>query len=186
MKNKALLVVAIAAFGLLFATSPYIANAASLITGAQIKDNSVTGADIREGTLATVPSAGRLAKLPSGHTESGAFSAAGANSSGTGGWLGFGITYPQVLGAAISDDHIVDTDINPDTTHCPGAGRAARGYLCLYFWDHSNVSAVYGYSNDSNSPYTKSALHGSVGVGLYAPVTGNTPYIDGIWTVTAP
>jgi len=186
MKNKSLLVAAIVAFGLLFATSPYVASAASLITGAQIKNNSITGADVKEPSLATVPSAGKLTKLKSGHTESGGFSAAGANSSGSGGWLGFGITYPQMLATPIADSHIVDTDINPDATHCPGAGHAARGYLCLYFWDHSGVNAVYGYSNDTSSPYTAAALHGSVGVGLYAPVSGDAPYIDGVWTVTAP
>jgi hypothetical protein len=133
-----------------------------------------------------VPSAGKLAKLKSGHSESGAFSAAGANSAGSGGWIGFGITYPQMLAKPVADGHIIDTETNPDATHCPGAGHAARGYLCLYFWDHHNVGSVYGYSNDSDSPYTAGALHGSVGIGLYAPVNGDTPYVDGVWTVTAP
>lgn len=188
MKNKALIALAVAAFGLLFVTSPYVADAAGLITGAQIKNNTVTGADVKESTLATVPSAAALAPLKPGHTESGAFAVGGALDAASADYVGWGITYPQRLAKPIPDSHIIDTSVSPHPTQCPGAGRAARGYLCLYFYDHHNVGEAYGYSddNDASSPYTKSALHGSVGVGIYDQVTGNGPYADGIWTVTAP
>ncbi|HJQ06179.1 MAG TPA: hypothetical protein VJ872_12080 [Nocardioides sp.] len=188
MKNKALIALAVAAFALLFATSPYVANAAGLITGAQIKNNTVTGADVKESTLATVPSAGTLAPLRSGHTESGAFAVGGAKDAAPADYIGWGITYPQRLAKPIPDSHIIDTEASPQPTLCPGAGRAARGYLCLYFYDHHNIGTAYGYSDDSDpsSPYTKSALHGSVGVGIYDEVTDTGPYADGVWTVTAP
>jgi ABC-type cobalt transport system substrate-binding protein len=182
MRKKLLVVLAVVVAALLLATNPVVAKAGNLITGADIKDNSVKGADVKESSLAAVPWANGLTPLPSGQTESGAFSAAGANSSGSGGWLGFDINYPRPLATPIDEGKIIDTDINPDATNCPGPGQAAPGYLCLYFYDHSGTGAAYGYS--SSGPYAQ--LDDSVGVGLYVPVTGAQPYVDGVWTVTAP
>ena len=182
MRKKLVVALAVVVAALLLATNPMVAKAGGLITGADIKDNSVKGADVKESSLGAVPSANSLTTLPSGKTESGAFSAAGANSSGSGGWLGFDINYPRPLATAIDEGKIVDTFVNPDPTHCSGPGHAAAGYLCLYFYDHSGTGAAYGYSN--SGPYAQ--LANSVGVGLYVPVTGATPYVDGVWTVGAP
>jgi hypothetical protein len=129
----------------------------------------------------THSSRARQAVLPSGQTESGAFSAGGANSSGSGGFLGAGITYQIPLGTAIANGHIIDTGSHP-TSLCPGPGRAARGYLCLYDTQlYSNVDDGYGYS--SNVGYFS---HPSPGVVLYFHVTGSAPYVGGEWTVRAP
>ena len=170
--------VVIAAF--LLVTNPMVADAAKLITGAQIKNNTVTGKDVKEGSLAAVPKANGLTPLKSGQTQSGAFSAAAGNSNS--GYLGFAITFPRSLNTAIDENNIIDTVADPDPVNCPGAGQAAPGYLCLYSNARNGVDYIYGYS--TGSPYGDTAK--SVGIGLYAVVDGATPYVDGIWTVTAP
>jgi hypothetical protein len=152
------------------------------LKGADIKNGSLTGADVQESSLGTVPSANNLTPLPSGQTQSGAFSAAGANSTGAGGWIAFEINYPRPLATPIADANIIDTAFAADLAHCPGPGQAAPGYLCLYPSARNGVGKAYGYSD--NAPYTD--LPYSVGIGLYDPVTGSQPYYNGVWTVTAP
>ena len=181
MRNKIVTALAVVLAAVLLSTTPVAAEAGKLITGKQIKNNSVTGKDVKESTLKTVPSAASLAPLPSGASESGAFSAA-AGDSGSGGWLGFSINFIRPLSTAIDESHIIDTSYAPDAAHCPGPGQAARGYLCLYSNARSGVEEIYGYS--TSGPYDELAR--SVGIGLYVPVSGNQPYVDGIWTVTAP
>lgn len=182
MRNKLVVALAVVVAAFLLATNPLVAKAGGLITGADIKDNSVKGADVKESSLAAVPWANNLTLLPSGQSESGAFSAAGANSAGAGGWIAFEINYPRPLATPIAFDHIIDTAFAADPTHCPGPGHAAPGYLCLYPSARASVGKAYGYSD--SPPYT--SLPYSVGVGLYDPVTGPAPYYNGVWTVTAP
>lgn len=152
------------------------------VTTPKLKNGAVTASKLNT-TGVTVPNAlqaNSLTPLPSGQSESGAFSGGGGTS--TSGWFGFDVTYPRALATAIANNHIIDTTATPDPTHCPGPGKAAAGYLCLYFQYHSNVGTVYGYS--TNYPY--SAVSPSVGVGFYAPITGTFSYANGVWTVTAP
>lgn len=118
--------------------------------------------------------------LPSGHSESGMFSAAEGTSTGSGGWIADNITYQRPLAQAIENSHIVDVQGVGPVDHCAGPGQAEPGYLCLYNWIHSGVSAGYGYSA-SGSFSTP-----SVGVVLYWPVSGSYAYAGGEWTVTAP
>ncbi|HWJ83561.1 MAG TPA: hypothetical protein VNS55_15080 [Nocardioides sp.] len=185
MRKKIVVALAVVVAALLFVTNPLVARASGLLTGADIKDNSLKGVDIREGSLGAVPKANNLTPLPSGKSQSGTFSAAAGNSA-SGGWLGFSITYPRPLATAIDPANIVDTAFAADATHCPGPGQAAPGYLCLYGNARSGVGEAYGYSD--SGPYSAATAHlgYSVGVGLYDPVTGNNPYYDGVWTVTAP
>jgi hypothetical protein len=124
----------------------------------------------------------RSGTLPSGQSESGTFSAGGSNTTGAGGYLGYGITYPRPLKTAISNANIIDALGTGPVTHCPAPGKADPGYLCLYNWVNAGVSAGYGYSSNA-APYFSSP---SVGVVLYWPVTGDQPYAGGEWTVTAP
>ncbi len=192
MGKKLVVALAVVVAALLLATNPLVAKAGGLITSADIKNNSVKGidvknnslrgVDIKEGSLGAVPKANTLTPLPPGNSQSGAFSAAGANSSGPGGWIGFEINYPRPLASPIVNANIIDTAFAADPVNCPGPGQAAPGYLCLYGNARSGVGEAYGYS--SSGPYGQ--LPNSVGVGLYVPVTGSQPYYDGIWTVTAP
>jgi hypothetical protein len=191
MRNKLIASAAVLVTAFLLVTNPVVADAARLITGGDIKNNTITskdikdgslkGVDIKESTLATVPAANNLTPLPSGQSQSGAFSAA-AGDSGAGGWLGFEINYARPLSSPIANGNIIDTVKTPDAAHCPGPGHAAPGYLCLYSNARNGVDYLYGYSD--SGPYAQTAK--SVGVGLYAVVNGATPYVDGIWTVTAP
>jgi hypothetical protein len=154
------------------------ANHASTADTATNATNATTAANATNAAHATASDG--LTNLPSGASESGAFS--GGGGAATSGYFGFGITYARPLATAIADNHIVDTNKNPDATHCPSAGHAAAGYLCLYFQYHSNLGALYGYSTDS--PY--SSVSPSIGVGIYAPITGASSFANGVWTVTAP
>jgi hypothetical protein len=119
--------------------------------------------------------------LPSGQSESGMFSAAEGTSTGSGGWIGAGVSYPRPLAHAIQNSHIIDVQGVGPVDHCAGPGQAERGYLCLYNWIRSGVSAGYGYSDEGSSFSTP-----SVGAVLYFPVTGSYAYAGGEWTVTAP
>ena len=182
MRKKLVVAFAVIVAAFLLVTNPLVAKAGGLITGADIKDNSVKGADVKESSLGPVPRANGLTLLPSGQSQSGAFSAAGANSAGAGGWIAFEINYQRPLATPMAFDHIIEPAFAADPAHCAGPGQAAPGYLCLYPSARSGVGKAYGYSD--SSPYTD--LPYSVGVGLYDPVTGPTPYYNGVWTVTAP
>lgn len=118
--------------------------------------------------------------LPSGKSESGMFSAGEGSATGSGGWIADNVTYQRPLTQAIANSHIIDAQGVGPVDHCPGPGQAERGYLCLYNWISSGVSAGYGYS--SNSQFSSP----SVGVVIYWPVTGSYAYAGGEWTVTAP
>jgi hypothetical protein len=160
------------------ATNATNANHASSADTATNATNATTATNATNATHAA--SADGLSNLPSGQTESGAFS--GGGGAATSGYFGFGITYARPLATAIADNHIVDTNKNPDAAHCPSAGHAAAGYLCLYFQYHNNVGALYGYSTDS--PY--SSISPSIGIGIYAPIMAANSYANGVWTVAAP
>ncbi|QLQ09624.1 MAG: hypothetical protein HZY75_03550 [Nocardioidaceae bacterium] len=150
------------------------------VTGKDIKDDSLTGKDIKEGTLKAVPKAKGLAPLKPGKSLTGAFGGAGGTS--TGGRFGEGITFQQPIQAAAADITVVDTNKNPDLSHCPAPGQAARGYMCLYFTYHSNVGTVYkAFMNAAGYPNDK-----VYGLSLYYPITGSGSYASGSWTVTAP
>ena len=163
------------------ATSAGSAGTATNASNANHAASADTATNATNATNAThATSADGLTALPSGQSESGTFSGAGGSS--TSGWFGMAVNYQRPLATAIDPSHIVDTNKNPDATHCPGAGHASAGYLCLYFARHISVGTVYGYSN--SVPYN--AVTPSVGVGLYAPIAASGSYADGIWTVSAP
>jgi hypothetical protein len=118
--------------------------------------------------------------LPSGQSESGMFSAGGANDT-VAGYIGAGITYVQPLAMPIADDHIIDVQGVGPVTHCAGPGQADPGYLCLYNNIYNGVDVGYGYSDDAGYFSTPSA-----GVVLYWTVLGADAYAGGQYTVTAP
>jgi len=123
--------------------------------------------------------AGALANLRSGQSESGTFSAGGGTD--TGGYIGQGVTYVRPLSSAILDGHIVDVATGTwPAANCPGPGKAAVGYLCLYEMQTNNVGTGYGYSSTLGT----TPSFGSV---LFWPVVGGgLPYAGGVYTVTAP
>jgi hypothetical protein len=154
---------------------------------AKLGNNAVTGAKVNESSLGPVPlattanTAGSLSTLPPGQSQSGFFSAGGANDSATG-YIGAGITYRQPLATPIANANIIDTQGAASVPHCPGVGQADPGYLCLYNRIFSGVGAGYGYS-DSPPGYFSTPSNGVV---LYWPVTAANAWAGGQYTVTAP
>jgi hypothetical protein len=153
-----------------------------------------TGAPGKEGPTGKVGPAGKEGPagkdltaetpLPSGQSESGAFSAAAGYDSSGGGWLGAGVTYVQPLANAIESSHIEDIK-SGTTTECPGPGQAERGYLCLYDYINYDVESAYGYSTNEELGLPTGAA--SPGVVLYWPAAAaGEPYAGGVYTVTAP
>jgi hypothetical protein len=116
--------------------------------------------------------------LASGKSESGNFGNGGGDASGD--WIGVGITYPRALKAAIISSHVIEVT-GTSASHCPGAGHAAKGYLCIYNSIASGVDPltdIYAKTSDNL---------GKVGVVLYWSVSSDnaSPYVGGSWTVTA-
>jgi hypothetical protein len=156
------------------------ASAAALINGHSIKPNTVTGVQVKESTLKTVPSANALTLLPSKHSESGTFAGAMSDADG---YLGVGITFQRPLKKAIPNGHVIDVQ-GASATHCPGIGKADPGYLCLYNGDVYNVTLNYIYSTTS---WVHATGKPSFGVVLYWTLTApGSGYVGGTWTVTAP
>lgn len=130
--------------------------------------------------------------LPSGQSESGTFSAGGGYDAGhtvSGieyfGYMGAGITYVQPLSNPIEESHIKDMQGSATSTECPGPGRAARGYLCLYDNIANDVYEGYGYSSREELGLPATSV--SPGVVLYWEIrAAGEPYTGGTYTVTAP
>ncbi|MEO8106712.1 MAG: hypothetical protein ABI720_05280 [Actinomycetes bacterium] len=156
--------------------------AGSLINGADIKKNTVTGKQVKEPSLGAVPKAKNLTPIKSGQSMSGTFGAGGANSTGAGGFLGTSITYARPLATPIPNEQVKDIRKDTNTNKCKGPGKAAPGFLCLYNEQYNNVDHGYAYSDERYLQVNGK----SVGVILFWDVLGDAPYVGGTWTVTAP
>jgi hypothetical protein len=86
------------------------------------------------------------------------------------------------LSKPIAVSHIIDVRAK-SAAHCPGAGRAARGYLCLYNRDTAGTIGTAFYS-DTGQYFPKSG--GKLGALLYWSVDVGSAFVGGEWTVTAP
>jgi hypothetical protein len=115
--------------------------------------------------------------LPSGQSESGFYAAAGGSS--TTGFIGTGITYSQPLTAPIPDSSVIWNKAGTTSIHCPGYGKADRGFLCLYDNEENGVGTGVFYSGDSFSTPSAGAI-------LYWTLTATGNYVSGEYTVTAP
>jgi len=115
--------------------------------------------------------------LPSGQSESGFFAAAGGSSAA--GFIGTAISYVQPLTAPIADANIIWNKAGVPSIHCPGYGRADRGYLCLYDSEEFGVGTGVFYSSDGFSTPSAGAI-------LYWTLTTAGNYVSGEYTVTAP
>jgi hypothetical protein len=156
------------------------------VTGAKIEKHAITAAKIDPRGL-TVPNAANAvalgthgasyfapATLQSGRSESGVWIASG---SGSVGFDGQGVAFPTPLAGALDGGH-VDQPASGTDSHCPGAGQAAQGYLCVYTSFSENVTV----SIDNHSGTVGSDAYGFF-VGLKVSATPGLAY--GSWTVTA-
>ncbi len=115
--------------------------------------------------------------LPSGQSESG-FYGVGSGSSTTG-YVAEGISFSQPLAAPIAPNHVVYNALKGTSTHCPGFGQAAPGYVCLY---EAEASALAFYITRDFVLNENAA--DKYGFALFFEVKG-AGYAAGSWTVTA-
>jgi hypothetical protein len=161
------------------------------IAGNRLKPNTLTGKEINESTLGTVPLANRAkaaplpSSLPSGQTE-------------TGGWeFGLGpagpvnamISFPVPVNGTLAY-HIIDTTKNPpdtDPTGCtgtPSAPAAMPGNFCVFVGAEYNGPGIT--TGGVINPLTGS--EGSVsrfGAVVFGTSTNNLTIAGGSWAVTA-
>ena len=119
------------------------------------------------------------AVLPSGQTETGVYGVSGNSVSRISDSVNFRIP----LAAALDKPHVQFlTAASAATTSCPGAGKAAAGYLCIYEKTGSNRTFV-----DTLSTATALSGSGPGGFLIYFTASATTPAISyGTWAVTVP
>ena len=119
------------------------------------------------------------AVLPSGQTETGVYGVSGNSVSRISDSVNFRIP----LAAALDKPHVQFlTAGSAATTNCPGVGKAAAGYLCIYEKTGSNRTFV-----DTLSPATGLSGAGPGGFLIYFTASSTSPAISyGAWAVTVP
>lgn len=148
------------------------------VTTAKIKNGAVTASKIQLKTLGFQP-----ATLPSGATETGVWNLEGTLPSNFGNVISLRIP----LAAAIPSTHVQYISHTASfTAQCPGFGKAAKGYFCVYEGDQFNtvnVGAPYYLTGQGKlSPGV-----GPDGATIFANTSGSGyGYADGDWAVTAP
>jgi hypothetical protein len=194
LPSPAWIVAVIALFGA-FSTT---ATAALLVTGANIKNGTVTGLDVKESSLAKVPNADKLdgfdssqlipgGVLPSKKTIRGtyglSFYADVPGQAGLTTWS-FGVMLPSAPLAPAGN--FIKAGQGP-TAKCPGSPadpQAAPGNLCIYESLASNVEAgatMFRFG----SPAPNAADRFGVGLRKFSTGTGAASTF-GTWAVTAP
>jgi hypothetical protein len=141
---------------------------------AQIKNGAVTAAKLKWGQT-----------LPAGKTEVGDWGYGDTAQTGAGAesWPVF--SFPVPLAKAVNHAVAVNGSSGP---HCPGAGRAAPGYLCVYVANKSNTDQIHNFniSNPETSDGGNNTA-GAHGFSIYlAATTIGAWYIKGTYAVTAP
>jgi len=150
--------------------------AAGSVGSSALAAGSVTSTKLAAGSVDVAnltTAAKQIQPLASGQSESGAYSAADGDATGTGnGFLGVGVTYTRPLSAPLS--HGMEDTISGLTTECPGAGSALPGWLCFYPYFEANSLGGYCYTTDTP------------GAVCYFPTkAGGGSYVGGTYTVTA-
>jgi hypothetical protein len=129
--------------------------------------NGANGADLTTQT-----------PLASGQSESGAFAVADGESKT--GYAAEGITFSQPLPAGIAENHVVYNTVGTTTPQCPGPGKAAAGFVCLYESESSGMTFLL----TRNFALTLNAADPS-GFAIFWTANASSGYAAGTWTVTA-
>ena len=94
------------------------------------------------------------------------------------------VTFPIPLAAALDSAHVVYVT-GSSATHCPGRGRADRGYLCLYESTNSSLSSSPAVVKPTTTfvPAYGAEREGFL---LIATSVGTNPFVYawGSWAVT--
>ena len=167
----------------LHATSAGSATSATNASHATTADNATTATNATNlgGHPASFYSP---ATLQSGQSESGVFGFGGPSPGNNYGYTS-AVTFPILLAHALDSNHVVAvTEGTAPQRHCPGAGQADPGYLCVY----SEVSIFMVIpSNGIGFPDSQQVGAAANGFVLFASTTQTTgaASIYGTWTVSS-
>jgi hypothetical protein len=157
----------------------------------QVRNDSLTGVDIKEGSLREVPNAGKLGgqtpvelrytgKVPSGVTLEGNWGY-DTQSAGPGDYNAY-VSYGATFRSALSPEYAG----TGTTAHCTGSAEkpsARRGFVCFYLF----TGATAGVS--SFGALDVAFVNTRFGSGLQLGVSaapGSDVFADGTWAATAP
>lgn len=185
--SPALVIALIALFVALGGTS-YAAIALKLprnsVGTPQLKNGAVTAGKLNASAIAALKA---IRTLPSGVTETGdwGFGTNSAGGVGAAAQMWATTSFPIPLANALDANHVIYVS-GASATHCPGAGQAAAGYLCVY---QNQLQSANQPDNSSifspeNSGYQGT---GKYGFALRLAYTSAGSYSGfGSWAVTAP
>jgi hypothetical protein len=185
--------------------------APNAVTSPKVKDGSLTAADFAAGALPAgpkgdtgaqgpkgdtgsqgpkgdtgAPGTSALSTLPAGSTESGTYAIGGPTPGpgGTQSTLIANVSFPVPLAAGLDDTHVVYNDSGTTSAHCPGAGHADSGFLCLY---ESNHGTAHGFQiiDSSKLPALGASRWGFLLTAQDASTANPSVYAYGLWSVTA-
>jgi hypothetical protein len=140
------------------------------------------GAAGAKGATGAMGPAGQsaLSPLVSGQSESGDYGIRPANATTTGN-IGESLTFPVPLAAGTPKWEVTATAA--PTAHCPGPGRAERGYLCFYSTERTGVAVPTVRDMEE---VAKPAGTGRFGFDMTWSLTAGNASDIGTYTVTAP
>lgn len=162
------------------AASHYLVNSTTQINPKVLKKLKGT-----RGKSGRVPSV-----LPSGQSESGDYGLRMLNT-GKGGGIGLSVSFRIPLAARIPESRVEFVDeFHGSGQHCPGAGKADRGYLCIYEKESNGIAASPAPAitqwEDRGGPTHEGT--GNFGFNVVVPVLAGKADVSeyGTYTVTAP
>jgi hypothetical protein len=150
---------------------PTGATGLSGLTGAQGKEGK-EGSQGKEGPQGEAP-----ATLPTGHSESGTYAVAG---SAKGTFTAQGFAFPLPLAAPLNQEHVAWLN-GTTTASCPGVGKAANGFLCVYAQSAASVAPNNGHAVNSHLGLPGTDTGGFM---LFFNVEAEGGFSYGSWTVT--
>ncbi len=149
----------------------------------QLKNGAVKAAKLNRDVAKSYVTYGGT--LPAGKTEVGDWGYGDTAQGGAGAQSWPVFSFPVPLAKAVNHAVGVNGSSGP---HCPGAGRAAPGYLCVYVANKSNTDQIHNFN--IYNPETADGGNntaGAHGFSIYlAATTIGAWSIKGTYAVTAP
>lgn len=123
-----------------------------------------------------------LSTLPSGASESGAYSVETGNTTAKPQQLTESESFSIPLAAPIDVAHVQYLPVGATVPNCPGVGQAARGFLCLYSGEETGLVEPEAFNFESRK-FVEGT--GRFGFSLQWTVLLQEGFDAGSWTVTA-
>jgi hypothetical protein len=124
------------------------------------------------------PAGAYPATLPAGQSESGTYAVAG----GSAGYMAQGFAFPLPLASALDGTHVAWLSTGTKSAACPGFGKAAPGFLCVYETAGAGASPDNGHAVNSHVGQAGADPGGFM---LFFAVK-EYGFSYGSWTLTAP